>query len=87
MQALNDRVILVTGATDGLGKRVAQDFAERGATVLLHGRNSERGGTVLRKIRNATGNDGHRYYNADFAYDEQARQRLWQLSERLTGSD
>jgi NAD(P)-dependent dehydrogenase (short-subunit alcohol dehydrogenase family) len=35
-------VVLVTGATDGLGRAVAGDLAERGATVLAHGRNPER---------------------------------------------
>jgi NAD(P)-dependent dehydrogenase (short-subunit alcohol dehydrogenase family) len=36
---LQDRVILITGASDGIGKAVAQAAAAHGATVLLHGRN------------------------------------------------
>jgi NAD(P)-dependent dehydrogenase (short-subunit alcohol dehydrogenase family) len=35
-------VVLVTGATDGLGKGVAVDLARRGATVLVHGRDPGR---------------------------------------------
>ena len=42
MRDLGGATILVTGATDGLGKRVAQELAGRGATVLLHGRSRER---------------------------------------------
>lgn len=35
---LQDRVILITGASDGIGKAVALAAAAHGATVLLHGR-------------------------------------------------
>ena len=37
--ALRDRVILITGASDGIGKAVAQAAAAHGARVILHGRN------------------------------------------------
>lgn len=36
---LRDRVILITGAGQGLGSVAALAFARRGATVVLHGRN------------------------------------------------
>ncbi|MFT7560747.1 MAG: NAD(P)-dependent dehydrogenase (short-subunit alcohol dehydrogenase family) [Flavobacteriales bacterium] len=36
---LNEKVILVTGAGDGIGKAAALSFAEHGATVILSGRN------------------------------------------------
>ena len=37
--ALKDRVILITGASDGIGKAVAFAAAAHGAQVVLHGRN------------------------------------------------
>jgi NAD(P)-dependent dehydrogenase (short-subunit alcohol dehydrogenase family) len=36
---LRDRVILITGASDGIGKAVALAAAAHGARVILHGRN------------------------------------------------
>src|SRR5688500_6591342 len=36
---LKERVILVTGAGQGLGRTAALTFAAYGATVILHGRN------------------------------------------------
>ncbi|CAM9341140.1 unnamed protein product [Hapterophycus canaliculatus] len=35
---LADRVYLVTGSTDGIGKHTASRLAEEGATVIVHGR-------------------------------------------------
>ena len=34
--------MLITGATDGIGERIARNLAGQGATVLVHGRNEER---------------------------------------------
>ena len=60
-------VVLITGATDGLGKEVARRLAGRRWEVLLHGRNTEKGRSVTKEIRESTGNDKVRYYNADLA--------------------
>ena len=67
MTNLSGTTVLVTGATDGLGKRVALEFARRDATVLLHGRNEERATAAMHDIREETNNDELRYYLADFA--------------------
>ena len=39
---MNAKTILVTGATDGLGRGVAEALARQGHTLLLHGRSQER---------------------------------------------
>lgn len=36
---LRDRVILITGTSDGIGRALAVHCAELGARVILHGRN------------------------------------------------
>jgi len=53
--------VLVTGATDGLGRVVAYDLAARGLEVLVHGRSAERASTVAEE----TGASG--VYLADFS--------------------
>lgn len=67
MRNLTEATVLVTGATDGLGRRVALELAERGATVLLHGRSRERCEAVLEEVRRQTGSEGSRYYLADLS--------------------
>jgi NAD(P)-dependent dehydrogenase (short-subunit alcohol dehydrogenase family) len=83
MRPLHEQVILVTGATDGLGRGVAQRVAEGGATVLVHGRDDERGATTVRSIREATGNDRLRWHRADLASLADVRA----LAERLTAGE
>ena len=54
-------VILVTGATDGLGRAVAGELALAGASVLVHGRDSERIERTTSEL------DAAGSYRADFA--------------------
>jgi NAD(P)-dependent dehydrogenase (short-subunit alcohol dehydrogenase family) len=62
-----NRIALVTGATDGLGRAVAGELAADGWTVLLHGRDQARGQAALEEIRARTGSDALRLYLADLA--------------------
>ena len=39
MNTLHERIILITGASDGIGRALAIRAAELGAQVILHGRN------------------------------------------------
>lgn len=41
-ELLRDRVILITGASDGIGRALALQAAALGAQVILHGRNVEK---------------------------------------------
>ncbi len=73
MRNVDESVIMVTGATDGLGRRVARDLAAEGATVLLHGRSRERAAAAVREIGEETGTDGLSYYLADLSSLEDVR--------------
>ncbi|HTV03334.1 MAG TPA: SDR family NAD(P)-dependent oxidoreductase, partial [Luteitalea sp.] len=64
--AAGQRIALVTGSTDGLGREVARRLAGEGAHVIIHGRNAERGKAVVDEITKA-GKGSARFYAADFA--------------------
>jgi NAD(P)-dependent dehydrogenase (short-subunit alcohol dehydrogenase family) len=61
------KAILITGATDGLGKQVALDLGNKGFKLFLHGRNPEKAEAVLEEIRQKSGNHDLCYYNADLS--------------------
>ena len=50
-QDLAGRVIVVTGATNGIGRATVTALGRRGAHVVLHGRNESKGRTTLTELR------------------------------------
>jgi NAD(P)-dependent dehydrogenase (short-subunit alcohol dehydrogenase family) len=50
MPTIDQATVLVTGATDGLGRGVAAELARRGARVLVHGRDEARARSVAAEI-------------------------------------
>src|SRR6202012_3014225 len=48
MGALDGKVAIVTGATSGIGEKIAEVFVEQGATVIATGRR-ETEGAILRQ--------------------------------------
>ena len=74
-----ETTILVTGATDGLGKRVARELAAKGATVLLHGRSSSRLEATLEELRKETGSEKLGSYLADLSSLGEVREMAEQV--------
>jgi NAD(P)-dependent dehydrogenase (short-subunit alcohol dehydrogenase family) len=66
-RAPEDTVALVTGATDGLGRAVAERLAEMGMTVHIHGRSAEKLAAAAREIVATTGNERVHTHRADLA--------------------
>jgi len=65
--SLDGTVVLVTGATDGLGRALVIELARQGAIVLLHGRDEGRISDTVAQIKAETGSDQVRTYQADLA--------------------
>jgi len=63
---MSGKTALITGSTSGLGSEIAARLGAMGATVIVHGRNEERGQEVVDAI-NETGPGKAVFYRADLA--------------------
>ena len=72
-QSMQGKVVLITGATSGIGEVTAMALAEKGATVVIVGRSLERANAVVEKIRQSTSNQKVEYLLADLSSLDQVR--------------
>lgn len=79
------KVVLITGATSGIGAAAARMFAAEGAKVAFCGRRENRGAEVERDIR-ADGGEAS-YIRADVRIESDVRQFVDQAAERYGGLD
>jgi len=68
---LKDKRALITGGTSGMGSAVAKTMAEKGASVIITGRDETRGASTVEKIR-AGGHDAQ-FIAADFSEMSEVR--------------
>ncbi|MGW2564773.1 SDR family NAD(P)-dependent oxidoreductase [Streptomyces sp. NPDC001537] len=86
MRPVSDQTILLTGATDGMGRQLAHELAAQGASLILHGRSAAKGEDLLTELRASTGNQRLSYELADFSSLEDIRKladRILTTHERL----
>jgi 3-hydroxy acid dehydrogenase / malonic semialdehyde reductase len=57
MQSIHDRIVLITGASSGIGEACAHVFAEAGAKLILTGRRSQRLTAVKNHLEQKFGAD------------------------------
>lgn len=79
MASLDGQVILVTGATDGLGRALAAELVRAGATVLVHGRDAGRIAGTVDELEAGPGRGRVRSYQADLASLARVRELAGQV--------
>lgn len=72
MLNIQDKVILITGASSGIGEACARLLAERGAQLLLGARRTDRLEQLVDEIREAGGNADYRSLDVTSQTDTQA---------------
>ncbi|MHA2298436.1 MAG: SDR family oxidoreductase [Candidatus Hodarchaeales archaeon] len=61
------KTVLLTGATDGIGKQAAIEIAQLKHHLILHGRNEEKLKDLQSELKTSTNNDKIDYVVADFS--------------------
>lgn len=84
---LRDKVILLTGATSGLGKAAAMQLARNGATLVLVGRTADRNQKTVDEIVKATGNTSISQVAADMGNLDEVRHLADQVLARHSRLD
>jgi NAD(P)-dependent dehydrogenase (short-subunit alcohol dehydrogenase family) len=79
---LGDRTILLTGATNGIGRAAAHELAARGARLLLVGRDPDRAEQTRAEIVARSGNVDVEFLIADLAILKEVRE----LAQRVVAS-
>lgn len=67
MEPLDQKVILITGSTDGIGRLTALKLAEKNVRLIIHGRNPEKVKNVISELRNESLNEKVEGFTYDFS--------------------
>ena len=86
---LSGRTILITGATDGIGKVLAIEFSKLGSNIILLGRNSSKLDKVYDQLDNSLTSQKHLILQADLGLlnNESAHEILHAIAEEFTSLD
>jgi NAD(P)-dependent dehydrogenase (short-subunit alcohol dehydrogenase family) len=82
---LQDKVAIVTGSTKGIGEAIATGFAREGAKVVVCGRNTAKGETVVKEIIEAGGTAY--FIQFDLADEQSCTELIRRTVEHFGGLD
>lgn len=84
---MKDKIILITGATSGIGKAAALALARQGAHIILHGRDGRKVNAARQEIVYETGNAAVDVVMADLSLLAETRKLAEQLLRRYRRLD
>ena len=85
--SLVGRVVVITGATSGIGESAARHYATLGATLVIIARNVEKTEAVVSNLIKESGNDNIHFVIADLGSQDDTRQAAATIAERWPAID
>ena len=87
LSSLEGRIIVITGATSGIGKAAALELAQRKADLTMIVRNEKKARNVCREIIDRTANENVRYLIADLGLMSDVRRVADKLKSKMQHID
>ncbi len=81
-QTMHGKICLITGATAGIGLVTARELAQRGATLVIVGRNPAKTAAVVTQLQAETGNRAIEFLIADLSCQLQIHELAKEFKER-----
>ena len=78
--SLHKKIAFVCGSTQGIGKAIALELANLGASVVLLGRNAAKLNSVLNELDNSQDQD-HHFIKADFSFPNELKVKIEEYME------
>jgi retinol dehydrogenase 12 len=86
-ESMQTKVVLITGATAGIGKQTAIGLAQQGAQVIIVGRNAERGAEAVSEIKAASNSTSVEFIPADLSLLKSVRELAKTFQDRYPRLD
>ena len=87
MKQISEQTILITGATDGIGKLSALQLAMKNAHVIVHGRNKDKVTKIVEELKSTSGNNRIDGLTADFSSLNEVRKFAEAILVKFSGLD
>lgn len=84
---MQNKNVLITGSTAGIGYETAKALAKKGANVYIHGRNTEKAQKAVDELIKDTGNKNIFYFTADLSKQKEVRKLADEIKARLDRLD
>jgi NAD(P)-dependent dehydrogenase (short-subunit alcohol dehydrogenase family) len=84
---MNEKIILITGATNGIGLVTARELAKMGAQIVIVSRGAEKCALVTEQIKQETGNTNIEYIAADLSTHAGTQKVAHEFKKRHTRLD
>ncbi|MEZ5195036.1 MAG: SDR family oxidoreductase [Bacteroidales bacterium] len=87
MNSIRNKIVLITGSTDGIGKQTALDLAKMGAELIVHGRNEERALNAIHELKATSGNEKMHFVTSDLSSLKQIKNMSDEIHHRFEKID